>query len=397
MKLKDIIIIFIILYLLYKFLFIIFENFSVNAYNSSEIIETTKSQLEIQSDKINEILEKTFKENKDFIPQNIDKTSFKELSYYENFTYEQNFKDIIIKNLKNLLSNDFPNINLSSSSELKNIYFKDISNDRHYLLDITITSQNYGFTRIFSCYLILKDIKNYLLDDGGLIPGLNINDSNIEIKYIIEYKESEKIELLSGKLPFDYYEIKNKLFLMDPFLTTGKEIQITDELINKFEGTLSKKSELLKQYSSGNCYDNENKIVFSGENSDENKLKCEGQDPLNKWDTIPFNDFDCPFFNTNKNYPNSFGKLMDDNSCEMPLNIKKQGYRFYSLDPNFAPLCYNCKTDTINNGSLGTCCDKQSDKNQYPELITPDYAYPNDKLLRNKYKNIFDEKNLKIE
>lgn len=396
MSLKDIIIILFFLYLFYK-LYSVRDNFSVNAYNSNEITDTSKSQLEIQTDKIKESLDKIFKQNTDFIPEKIDKTSFKEFSFYENFIYEKDFKNIFLNNLKEILSQNFPNISLNSTSELKNIYFKDISNDRHYIFDITVTSQNYGFTRIFSCYAILKNIKNYLLDDNTLISGLNIDNSNLEFKYIIEIKNTDNLKLLSGKTPFDYYQIKNKLHLMDPFVTTGKEIQITTELINNFDKTLSEKTELLKKYSSGNCYNFENNVIFTGENSDENKIKCENEDPLNKWDTIPFNEFDCPFYEKNKNYPNSFGKLIDDNTCEMPLNIKKQGYRFYSLDPKFSPLCYNCKTDTVNDGTLGTCCDKQLDKTEYPELLSPDYAYPNDKMLRNKYKNIFDEKNLKIE
>jgi hypothetical protein len=79
----------------------------------------------------------------------------------------------------------------------------------------------------------------------------------------------------------------------------------------------------------------------------------------------------------------------------MPKNVKRQGYRFYSQEVDLQPVCYNCKTDTIGQGTLGRCCDKQLNRDEYPELLTPDYAFEGDELLREKYSNLFTEKKLK--
>jgi hypothetical protein len=402
MQLKDILYISLILILIYWFYSIFYENFTVYTYNSFYIKDESKSPLEIETEKIQKILNNNFINNTEYDLKIFDKTSFKKISFYENFMYEKNFKEIVLNKLTELLSSDFPNIGLSSSKELENIYWKDISSNRHFIFDITVSSQKYGFTRVFSIYLILNNINNYLFDNGKYIPGIIINNSDISIKYIIENITKQTEKLLQGTVygvPDQYYKIQNELNLLDPFITSGKSMQITDEIKQNFEKVLQEKTTVLQKYSTGNCFDNNNNIIVTDKNTNENKTKCESSDVYNKWDTLPFNDFDCPFYEKNKNYPNTFGKLTND-KCEMPLNTKQQGFRFYSLDPKYAPLCYNCKTDRINDktsSSLGTCCDKQLNKMDYPELITPDYAFPNDNLLRKKYKNIFDEKNLNYE
>jgi hypothetical protein len=397
MKLKDILfilLIFVILFWLFKHKF--YDYFTVYSSNASDIKDIFPSQLDIQTNKIKDLLSKEFTEI-DFDTSKIDKNTWKQFSFYENFIYEKKFKDVCLSKLKNILSNEFPNIELISTKQFDNIYWKDILNNRHFIFDITISSKNYAFTRIFSVYLILNNINNYLLDDGSYIPNINLNDSDILIKFIKEnLSGSENLQILPGKSPVNYYEIKNKLHLMDVFSSSGKDMLITEELKTKFQDVLTKKEESLKKYSTGNCFDSQNNILFSDSNSQENKFKCESQNPSYKWDTVPFSDFDCPYYNKNTNYPNNFGKLIND-KCELPSNMKLQGYRYYSNDPEYLPLCYNCKTDLINNNtSLGKCCDKQLNKLEYPELSSPDYAYENDNLLRKKYKNIFEEKSLKI-
>lgn len=398
MMLKDIIFISILLLILFWLFYKKYDNFTIYSYNASDIQDTFPSQLEIETNKIKILLDNEFKQNQDFNLDKIDKTTFQKFSFYENFIFEKKFKEICINKLKENLSKDFLNIDLISTKEFNNIYWKDISNNRHYIFDITIFSKNYGFTRIFSVYLILNNINNYLLDNGEYIPNLNLDNLDITIKYIKENQYNlENLKLLPGDPLFDYFEIKNKLYLTDPFITSNKDMQITEDLKKSFEEVLTKKNESIKLYSTGNCFDSQNNIIFTDKNSDENKINCETQDLLNKWDTIPFNDFGCPFYKKNLNYPNTFGKLID-NKCEMPQNIKQQGYRYYSNEPKYSPLCYNCKTDLLNeNSTLGKCCDKQFDKLEYPQLISPDYAYPNDKLLRQKYKNSFEEKFLRID
>jgi hypothetical protein len=92
------------------------------------------------------------------------------------------------------------------------------------------------------------------------------------------------------------------------------------------------------------------------------------------WDKPPENNTDCPFYKSNKNYPNNFGGVNGNGFCVLPLGLVPAG--FSSWYPESRPLCYNCKSDFYGKGSLGYCCDKQE---------SPDYAFPGDQETRRKY------------
>ena len=95
---------------------------------------------------------------------------------------------------------------------------------------------------------------------------------------------------------------------------------------------------------------------------------------------------DCPFYESNKNYPNKFGGCRSDGYCQMPLNIKPLGYTGYYEEQK--PMCYNCKNDAwFPTSRLATCCDEQKNNpKKYPFLKGPDYAFINDKTVRfNKF------------
>jgi hypothetical protein len=97
-------------------------------------------------------------------------------------------------------------------------------------------------------------------------------------------------------------------------------------------------------------------------------------------------DKECPFFQSNKNYPNKFGGCVN-NKCQLPLNMTNIGYHYYVSDKTSAPLCYNCNNNQFDAtaSELGNCCHEQFDKKKYPFLKSPDYAFTNDELLRKNY------------
>ena len=108
------------------------------------------------------------------------------------------------------------------------------------------------------------------------------------------------------------------------------------------------------------------------------------------YDTTCKKNEDCPFYKINKNYDNDYGKCLESGYCEIPVNMKRIGYRYYTQNKDELPLCYNCKNtkfDIISD--LDTCCNEQYDKNKYPHLISPDYAFNGDTIVR---KNYFDNK-----
>ena len=106
------------------------------------------------------------------------------------------------------------------------------------------------------------------------------------------------------------------------------------------------------------------------------------------YDTPCKKNEDCPFYKMNKNYDNEFGKCMENGFCELPINMKKIGYRFYEQDKNNLPLCYNCETSKYQVSSdLDTCCNEQYDKTKYPHLNSPDFAFSGDTVERQNYFN----------
>jgi hypothetical protein len=81
------------------------------------------------------------------------------------------------------------------------------------------------------------------------------------------------------------------------------------------------------------------------------------------WDHPCIVDSDCPYFQANKNYPNTRGGCMDSGVCELPIGVKRVSYRQYDDKDINAPFCYGCDAyDT-------TCCSKKKN---------PDYAFAND-------------------
>lgn len=145
-----------------------------------------------------------------------------------------------------------------------------------------------------------------------------------------------------------------------------------------------------------------------------NKFNCEAKydqygrrKPKGKWDRPCLKDNECIFYGKNKNYPNTFGKCnLDYGFCELPRGMKNLGYHYYypfdfkntqqnqnypvcnpKKGGNPAPLCYNC--NSVNKDgkwkpitALDTCCEEQKNKNLYPHLKSPDYAFGGDMSSR---------------
>lgn len=128
-------------------------------------------------------------------------------------------------------------------------------------------------------------------------------------------------------------------------------------------------------------------------NTEFSKESCErGYDFLGRsknrgvWDSSCKNDDECPFYQTNQNYLNKRGSCnINSGKCELPKNVLPIGYHYYEKHSKTTePLCYNCEPNDIWKPitKLGKCCSQQFDKNKYPNLNGPDYAYPNDSTDR---------------
>lgn len=86
------------------------------------------------------------------------------------------------------------------------------------------------------------------------------------------------------------------------------------------------------------------------------------------WDAPCLRNEDCPFYKANRRYPNSRGGCLSLGMCELPVGVKRLGFRKYSTDAPYQPICHGCVKDP-------NCCKKQR---------SPDYAFINDRDERQK-------------
>jgi hypothetical protein len=275
------------------------------------------------------------------------------------------------------------------------IRWKDIEGSRHFVFNIDINNDTLKWTRRLRMYIVVKDIKRFLTDTGEYIQTNNFNLQGTEINTIA--LEESTVRLLIGGIDaeignekyYNYYNIKNVLYLTDPFLTSGKDMTITDKMRKDFKDALEIKKRIQEEKlksKGGFCYNTSNLLA-------DTKEECIDSGGI--WDYVPDNSYECPYYRANENYPNDFGGLSGD-KCQFPKNMQIIGNRNFSKNPKYLPLCYNCKNKLIKQGSLGFCCDDQNDKKKYPGLLTPDYAFIGDNKLRKKYANNLAQKRLKV-
>ena len=118
----------------------------------------------------------------------------------------------------------------------------------------------------------------------------------------------------------------------------------------------------------------------------ETKILCEsGYDefgrpyPSGTWDKPCETNEECPFYQKNKNYPNSRGGCQQG-TCEMPLGYELAGQR--KVKSGSIGYCRNCEKK----GELH-CCEDQKNQTLYPLLKSPDYIFKDDLNERWKYKD----------
>lgn len=139
----------------------------------------------------------------------------------------------------------------------------------------------------------------------------------------------------------------------------------------------------------------------------DNKLFCESYhadiNQVGVWDSPCQVDGDCPFYQANKNYPNTFGKCdLESGKCQMPNGIIPLGYKRYGKANGMRgePLCYNCLGDN------DKCCGVQAgivnslqnmSKEEKNRLLSPDYVFEDDMRVRKMHNEEMLARGLKPE
>lgn len=181
-----------------------------------------------------------------------DSTGYILINNNVSFMFDSQFKSII----KNFLQKYFPK-DFISITNISNLYFKEENNDMLYIFN----GQFSNSTKFTSRNLIIKlkvnnstqflnptpsspndfqsDIDSNVVSYNTTILGitLNKNDDNT-IKYSGTYSPSVT-------LTPDLYTIDNNLYLMDPFLTSGKQMIINDQMKTDFNKVVIDHSQTL--------------------------------------------------------------------------------------------------------------------------------------------------------
>jgi hypothetical protein len=189
--------------------------------------------------------------------------------------------------------------------------------------------------------------------------------------------------LVDGDNKFDrFFRIKNPFHLQQPFFTTDDKVLPPDD----------QQIAVLRDHHKDLRTPQYRCFGATGEASTQSQCNLAS----GFWDRPVQTDEECPFYKANQNYVNRLGGVHPDGEfCEMPVNMKRIGYRFVSSDPQHKPWCYNCRIGADGNpGSAGPCCDEQRNKQLYPNLKGPDYMFPGDVLERGQHWNELAERGL---
>lgn len=244
-----------------------------------------------------------------------------------------------------------------------------------------------------------KEIKRNIERFKGAVFILEVDSESDYSKNIIftvdrdpstKKKEIRNIELLGNNYyqvrdvdsndPSDTksFEIHNKYYLTEPFPGSNGDVLLPDSQID----TVVRQRNSLWKEPQSDCFFETPPTVT--DLNFENAETCKAANGI--YDSPATSNEQCPFFKKNQNYPNMRGGVKGSGYCELPLNMKRIGYKHYSKSPSYKPWCYNCKKgiDDMPN-SIGQCCDEQ---------VEPDYAFPGDTLERGYAKNVLKKKGL---
>lgn len=407
------------------------KNYAVNLIDYKELAK-------LASDKYKNYLEKSKMLNIDPITKksldNYEKLEFKILMLNKK-TMKNNKEHVDEEDLKGLdykyIKSPIEDINI-----LNRIFLKKMNDSQlkimnkfsklyyglknYYILNYNILNiMYYNGDKNIPVYIMAVSIfrsKSYFINTYAYI-GLKLDNKYIvsKIDYIgiitsSEYFNYDGSQLLNSDDPandeykFSYNYLDPTFVLNKNFNDFSPRIKNSDEIV-KIEEQYKDKLKLENQYACFNINPDAKSSFLPYMNKDicESPLDAFSRPkPVGVFDKPCQKDNECPFFNSNKNYDNEFGKCVN-NKCELPINMVNLGYHYYHSNSNNRPLCYNCDSKYFNllDGNPQDCCSEQFNKKKYPFLKSPDYAFNNDNLKRkNAYLNKFfrfdKDGNLKI-
>lgn len=327
--------------------------------------------------------------------------------YNIKFVINNKIRDFILYNVSYLLKKDteFREDIINSYRDLYDIYYQNTMYDRYYVFNMDVYLQKKAINLKLVVCVLIPNIDKYIDNKSGdffdsasqLLTNNDIKIEYIKVEKNVDSNNDTFFSPLEQNRVSDYYTITNKLHLLSPFQDGDKDIKITDKMLKAHSEKLQRISNYNVSLSDiskmGFCYDTDRTSNLAGI---KDKMECENNGGI--WDHPPMNNIDCPFYKINQNYSNELGKVIGA-SCQLPMNMRLIGNRYYSDSENYQPLCYNCKENDkrINKGTLGYCCEEQKNSELYPGLLSPDYAFNGDTVFRKAAISELQNKNLSVD
>lgn len=237
-----------ILICLYFFKAIVQENFEIVGFNDNTIPDyKIKNIYDTETEKLTSILKSLFKDN------DMTKTGYTIYGKYLDFPFANVIKHMIADFLKTNVS-IFAKDKLEVNSNINDLYWKDVGNDRLFIFNVNLLNNTHFLTRTINVKIMIQNIKSFLngenyrtdvpsatLTNSIKILSIMLGTSNY-IKDFIGFSGVDTLEPVQ-------YNIENTLHLMDPFITSGNQMVITPTMMSRFSVTLDDHRKLLQQLS----------------------------------------------------------------------------------------------------------------------------------------------------
>jgi hypothetical protein len=202
----------------------------------------------LETKRIENILNELNNSNKNY--SGLDsKDTFILLNLNINFSLTDIFKNIVLDYIYQI--SEFKKDKVYILGDFTNIYYKDnIDDSRTFILNADLINPVNFFTRTVQIIIKLNNVSLISTDKFNYINDQNVIKKNSIIQSIsLNNTKYENFSYnLNDQLNQNYYLIKNKYHLLDPFLTSGKDMILSYQDKNNFKYTLDGKNKLFEIY-----------------------------------------------------------------------------------------------------------------------------------------------------
>jgi hypothetical protein len=222
------------------------SNYNIVGYNNLSLpIKIIPSIYDNETIEITKLLDNIFKvSNCDF-----DLSKYTIYSTYIEFPFNNIIKKMIADYIKNNIDT-FTNDKIEINSDINHLYWKNEGDDRLFIFNVNLLNNTRFMVRNIQVKILIKNIKKFMNDNDYKtnIPAATLISSTDILCIKLDTDNYLRNTDINGfdKLKEPYYQIKNKLFLMDPFLTSGDNIKVTYNMKTLFKEQIKIREELMK-------------------------------------------------------------------------------------------------------------------------------------------------------